>query len=62
MEDDMKPNGERRSQDRFVRHLENASRIVDGWPSWKQSVLGRRDSASTPKDGQSMRERDTNRR
>jgi len=61
MPDDMKSNGECRSKDHFVRHLENASRIVNGWPAWKQSVLGRRDSASTPREGQCMRQRDVNR-
>jgi hypothetical protein len=29
-----------RKPNRFVSHLENASKIVDSWPLWKQSVLG----------------------
>lgn len=27
-------------QDRFISSLNDARRIVDAWPGWKQSVLG----------------------
>lgn len=30
----------------FVRHLEHASHVVRGWPTWKQELLG--GSASLP--------------
>lgn len=36
----------------FINHLEQSSRIVSTWPSWKQSVLGGRveeQTHSTPK-------------
>jgi len=24
----------------FIQHLEEASKVVESWPEWKQSVLG----------------------
>jgi hypothetical protein len=33
----------------FIRHLENASREVSSWPTWKQTLLG---GKATVKDSQ----------
>lgn len=30
----------RQEYERFMRHLEQATEIVGGWPVWKQTVLG----------------------
>lgn len=27
-------------KDAFVKHLEHASEVVQGWPKWKQEILG----------------------
>jgi hypothetical protein len=27
------------SDNRFIEHLENVSKIVDSWPQWKQDIL-----------------------
>lgn len=27
------------SEDAFVRHLENASKVVSSWPAWKQAIV-----------------------
>lgn len=32
----------------FRRHLEEATEVVNSWPSWKQSVLGRAIGISEP--------------
>jgi hypothetical protein len=32
---------------KFQQHLDNATRIVNGWPKWKRDILGR-DTTPTP--------------
>ena len=32
----------------FVKHLEEASRVVGSWPDWKRSVLGWRPNTAAP--------------
>jgi hypothetical protein len=40
---------------RFVKHLEDASRVVQTWPTWKQEVLG--GTAVQPPAASDLRER-----
>jgi hypothetical protein len=42
---------------RFVKHLEDASRVVQTWPTWKQEVLGGTAVQPTPDRDRELRER-----
>jgi hypothetical protein len=60
MHDDTKRN--RKLNSAFVKHLENSSKIVRSWPTWKQSVLGDRTpkqicAAETPGTASTEREK-----